>query len=341
MIEKIKLLQQESTLEISKATSIQTLESLRVSYLGKKGSITQLLHQLKDLSSEERKEAGAVLNTLKNEIEQKIDSKKQEFSSKKISQEIEETQPIDVTLPGFYPSTQGSLHPITKVMEEIVSTLKKIGFSIATGPEAELEYYNFEALNTPENHPARDLQDTFYIQRPVLLRSHTSPVQIRAMKAQKPPIQIISIGKVYRSDFDVTHTPMFHQVEGLLVDKHISFSDLKGTLHYLINEIFGQRELRFRPSYFPFTEPSAEVDMKCIQCKIPGDHCRLCGSTGWLEVGGCGMVHPNVLNAVEYDIDTYRGFAFGLGIDRVAMLKYGMTDLRSLFENDLRMLEQF
>ena len=225
------------------------------------------------------------------------------------------------------------------MMNDIVQILKRIGFSVVTGPEVELEFYNFEALNTPEDHPARDMQDTFYINPPVLLRSHTSPVQIRTMKDKKPPIQIIAPGKVYRSDYDLTHTPMFHQIEGLMVDENLSLADLKGVLNYLIKNLFGTKTLRFRPSFFPFTEPSAEVDMQCIQCK--GKGCRLCKSTGWLEIGGCGMVHPNVFKSVNYDSEKYSGFAFGMGIERIAMLKYGIDDLRSFFENDIRMLEQF
>jgi phenylalanyl-tRNA synthetase alpha chain len=226
-------------------------------------------------------------------------------------------------------------------MNDVVQILKRIGFSVVTGPEVELEFYNFEALNTPEDHPARDMQDTFYINPPVLLRSHTSPVQIRTMKDKKPPIQVIAPGKVYRSDYDLTHTPMFHQIEGLMVDEHLSLADLKGVLNYLIKNLFGARSLRFRPSFFPFTEPSAEVDMQCIQCKGSGKECRLCKSTGWLEIGGCGMVHPHVFKSVGYDSEKYSGFAFGMGIERIAMLKYGIDDLRSFFENDIRMLEQF
>jgi phenylalanyl-tRNA synthetase alpha chain len=258
-----------------------------------------------------------------------------------MEKELDKAAPIDLTLPGQYAINLGSLHPITRVLDQTIQCLKRVGFSVASGPEVELDYYNFEALNFPPDHPARDTQDAFYVDGPIMLRSHTSPVQIRAMKAKAPPIQIIAPGKVYRSDYDITHTPMFHQIEGLMVDENISFADLKGLLHYLIKSLFGARPLRFRPSYFPFTEPSAEVDMQCIQCKGSGRDCRLCKSTGWLEIGGCGMVHPNVFKAVNYDPDKYSGFAFGMGIERIAMLKYGIDDLRSLFENDHRMLEQF
>jgi len=326
--ENIQRIKEEAQSKISSAGDLQELEQLRVQYLGKKGQVTSLLHGLKNLEPDERREVGAVVNRTKTDIESEIDRRRDEIERTKIESELTKSEPIDVTLPGQYMTTSGSLHPITRVINEMVSILKRIGFSVASGPEVETEYYNFEALNTPENHPARDLQDTFYIQRPVLLRSHTSPVQIRTMKEKQPPLQIIAVGKVYRSDYDNTHTPMFHQMEGLMVDEDISLADLKGILHYLIKNLFGARQLRFRPSYFPFTEPSAEVDMQWNN----GD---------WMEIGGCGMVHPKVFEGVNYDTEKYTGLAFGMGIERIAMLKYGITDIRAFYENDTRMLEQF
>jgi phenylalanyl-tRNA synthetase alpha chain len=341
MIENIDRLKEEARTQISSAPNSDELEKLRVHYVGKKGVLTGLLHSLKDLDPEKRKKMGALLNEVKVQFERELTLRQSQLKKADLDKELEGSASLDLTLPGQFAIQAGSLHPITVVMDQIVSALRKIGFSVASGPEVETEFYNFEALNTPENHPARDLQDTFYIEQPILLRSHTSPVQIRTMKAIQPPIQIIAPGKVYRSDYDITHTPMFHQVEGLMVDEHISFSDLKGVLAYLIKQLFGSRPLRFRPSFFPFTEPSAEVDMACIACKGEGLNCRLCKNTGWLEVGGAGMVHPNVFKAVGYDPEKYSGFAFGMGIERITMLKYGIDDLRSFFENDLRMLEQF
>lgn len=342
MIENIDRIKQEARTQILNCPSREELQNLRVHYMGKKGVITALLHSLKDLEAEKRREMGARLNQVKQDFEKELGLKQSEFDRAAVEKELSNSSGIDLTLPGIFTSEAGSLHPVTKVMDEMIRIFRKIGFSVASGPEVELEFYNFEALNTPENHPARDLQDTFYIKQPVLLRSHTSPVQIRTMKSKSPPIQIIAPGKVYRSDYDITHTPMFHQVEGLMVDEHLSMADLKGVLHYMVKDLFGARPLRFRPSFFPFTEPSAEVDMACIGCKGEGNiDCRLCKGTGWIEIGGCGMVHPNVFKSVGYDPDKYSGFAFGMGIERIAMLKYGIDDLRSFFENDLRMLEQF
>ncbi len=341
MIEEINRIQNVAQGEITGAPSVAELERLRVHYLGKKGVITGLLHQLKELDPVKRKEVGALLNDAKNSFESLLGERIRQLSSTEIDKIVQQSQPIDVSLPGIALQRTGGYHPITKVGREIIAALKRIGFSVATGPEVETEYYNFEALNTPEDHPARDMQDTFYINPPVLLRSHTSPVQIRTMKSHRPPVQVCTFGKVYRSDYDMTHTPMFHQVEGLMVDDQISFSDLKGVLHYLVGELFGNRELRFRPSYFPFTEPSAEVDMQCILCKGDNTECRMCKGTSWLEIGGCGMVHPNVFHSVGYDPDEVVGFAFGMGVERITMLKYGIDDLRSFFENDQRMLEQF
>lgn len=341
MIENVRRICEEANRKVETLTNVDSLEQFRVHYLGKKGELTQILHQLRNLDPDSRKTIGAVVNEYKTALENQLETRKKEIERKSMESELLKTEPIDVTLPGHQMIPLGAFHPVSKTTDQIISILKRIGFSVVMGPEVETEYYNFEALNTPPDHPARDLQDTFYLNTSTLLRSHTSPVQIRAMKAKHPPLQIIAIGKVYRSDFDVTHTPMFHQIEGLMVDEKVSFSDLKGVLSYLVKNLFGTKHVRFRPSYFPFTEPSAEVDMQCIQCKGNGSDCRICKSTGWLEIGGCGMVHPNVFRAVQYDTDRYRGFAFGMGIERIAMLKYGIEDLRSFFENDFRMLEQF
>jgi phenylalanyl-tRNA synthetase alpha chain len=340
MTDNIERIQEEARSRITSAPDTGELERLRVHYLGKKGLITSLMAQLRDLAPDKRREAGAKLNRVKEDFESIFTTRQGELEARQVEAELTRTPPLDVTLPGTYAIQSGSLHPITRITDQAVKALRKVGFTVATGPEVELEFFNFEALNTPEHHPARDMQDTFYIEKPVLLRSHTSPVQIRAMKAVKPPLQIISLGKVYRSDYDQTHTPMFHQLEGLMVDEKVSFSHLKGVMHYLVDELFGTRPLRFRPSYFPFVEPGAEVDM------LWGDpRDRQKGKppapTDWMEIGGCGMVHPNVLRAVGYDPDRYTGFAFGLGLERMAMIKYGISDLRSFFENDRRMLEQF
>ena len=336
MIDHIQRIRDEAEGKISSAPNSDELDRLRVHYLGKKGLVTSLLHQLRDLSPEKRREMGAALNRIKNEFEDALSSRSDQLEHEKIQKELEGSKPIDLTLPGTMVSGVGSFHPINKIIEEASECLKRIGFSIAQGPEIEHEFYNFEALNTPQDHPARDMQDTFYVNGPILLRSHTSSVQIRAMKKKKPPLQIITYGKVYRSDYDQTHTPMFHQLEGLMVDKVISFADLKGVLYYLIKNTFGARPLRFRPSYFPFTEPSAEIDMQWKR-RLPNGKTE----NTWMEIGGCGMVHPNVLKAVNIDPETHTGFAFGMGIERIAMLKYGIDDLRSFFENDQRMLEQF
>jgi len=328
MIENIERIREEAEGRISSAPDPQELERLRVHYLGKKGLLTGLLHQLRELEPDKRREMGAILNKAKAEFEKIISSRQEQLQHALMASELTEGQSIDLTLPGIGTSGDGSLHPVTRAMEEITSILKGAGYSMAAGPEVELEEFNFEALNIPAHHPARDMQDTFYVKSPVVLRTHTSPVQIRAMRTSKPPVQIMSYGKVYRSDYDQTHTPMFHQMEGFLVDENISLAELKGTVQHLVRNLFGSRQVRFRPSYFPFTEPSAEIDV-------------LFGSRGWLEIGGCGMIHPHVFDAVGYDAEKYSGFAFGLGVERIAMLKYGITDLRSFFENDIRMLEQF
>lgn len=345
MIEDVHRIREEARGKIGATESLHDLDTLRVRYLGKKGLVTGLLHQLREIDPTKRRELGALVNQIKTDLETEIDSRKMQIQAIAIETELTSGPALDVTLPGQVLQRPGSLHPITKVADQMIACLKRVGFSLAFGPEVETEFYNFEALGLPVDHPARDMQATFFIsderQGAVLLRTHTSPVQIRAMRSKQPPLAIIAVGKVYRSDYDLTHTPMFHQMEGLLVDKNISLADLKGILHILVKDLFGPRPLRFRPSYFPFTEPSAEVDMQCVQCKGSGGDCRICGSTGWLEIGGCGMVHPNVFRAVNYDPEETTGFAFGMGVERIVMLKYGIDDLRSLFENDYRMLEQF
>lgn len=324
--------------EIEKVSSLSDLYQLKVKYLGKKGIISQLNKNLKDIESDKRAEFGKKIHELRVLFENSYDEKEKALKEIERKQKLA-SEKIDITLPGF-PINYGSIHPITKVYNEIVDIFTAMGFEVATGPEIESDFYNFEALNIPKAHPARDMQDTFYISEEVLLRTHTSPVQIRTMLEQKPPVKIIAPGKVYRCDSDVTHTPMFHQVEGLLVDEKVTFGDLKGTLTLFIKRLFGDDvPVRFRPSFFPFTEPSAEVDMGCVICNSNG--CRVCKNTGWLEILGCGMVHPNVFKSVGYDSQKYRGYAFGMGIERITMLKFGINDLRLFFENNMKFLSQF
>lgn len=328
-----------SFLSESKAVkTLSELQQLRVKYLGKRGLITERLKALPTISPELKPAYGRVVNEVKTYIEREIknieSALKDEDHKKRILSET-----IDITLPGRF-SQFGREHPINKILAEISQIFISMGFEIEEGPEVELDYYNFEALNIPKNHPARDMQDTFYISDEIVLRTHTSPVQIRVMEKRKPPLKIIASGKVYRCDADISHTPMFHQVEGFMVDKEIAFSDLKGVLKEFINIMFGAEiSLRFRPSFFPFTEPSAEVDMECILCS--GDGCRICKNTGWLEILGAGMINPRVFEMVGYDTDKYSGFAFGMGVERIAMLKYSIDDIRIFFENDLRFLRQF
>jgi len=318
--------------------SPEALEKFRIDYLGKKGKVTELTKRLGTLPKEDRPEAGKAINRLKAWVEQELDSKIREVKERQRARQISEEK-VDITLPGRRIPT-GREHPITLVSREITEIFVSMGFEVAEGPEVELDYYNFEALNIPKDHPARDMQDTFYISDNVVLRTHTSPVQVRTMEKQRPPVRVMTLGAVYRCDSDVTHTPMFHQVEGLLVDRDISMGDLKGVLTRFVHEMFGKEiGVRFRPSFFPFTEPSAEVDIQCVNCG--GKGCRICAQTGWLEILGCGMVDPAVYGFVDYDPEIYSGFAWGLGVERVAMLKYGIQDLRSFFENDLRFLSQF
>jgi phenylalanyl-tRNA synthetase alpha chain len=314
---------------------IEAIQALNVKYLGRKGILTQFLRSIASLPPELRPAAGQKANAIKQRLSADIAAALQAVEA--ASQDAGER--IDVSLPGRA-EPWGALHPITRVSGEICDILTNMGFDIVEGPEVENDYYNFEALNIPRNHPARDMQDTFFVSADVVLRTHTSPLQVRTMEHQAPPVRVIAPGKVFRCDSDQTHTPMFHQVEGLLVDENVSFGDLKGTLTAFVHQMFDeQTRLRFRPSFFPFTEPSAEVDILCVICR--GKGCRVCKNTGWLEILGSGMVHPAVFENVGYDTSRYTGFAFGMGVERVAMLKYGIDDLRKFFENDLRFLSQF
>jgi phenylalanyl-tRNA synthetase alpha chain len=313
------------------------IDQLRVKYLGKKGLLTQALREIGKLSPAERPVLGKMANEVRDTIEGLIAARLAEVQSQHLAQDLRR-QAIDVTLPGRLPP-RGYKHPLTQVLEDVEEIFHGLGFSVAEGPEVELDYYNFEALNIPRDHPARDMQDTFYVSDDVVLRTHTSPVQIRVMEKHRPPIRIICPGKVYRCDADVRHSPMFHQIEGLMVDRHISLGDLKGVLEVFIQQFFGHSvKMRLRPSYFPFTEPSAEVDIQCIKCQ--GRGCQLCGA-GWLEILGSGMVNPALYRFVGYDPEEFTGFAFGMGAERLAMLKYGIDDIRLFYENDLRFLQQF
>ncbi|MBQ5662241.1 MAG: phenylalanine--tRNA ligase subunit alpha [Clostridia bacterium] len=315
------------------------LEQIKIKYLGKKGELTAVLRGMGALTPEERPIVGQIANEVRAAIEAAINEKKQEQEQKDLDEKLK-AEKLDVTMPGT-PAPMGHLHPLTQVQRELEDIFIGMGFSIVEGPEVELDYYNFQALNIPENHPARDTQDTFYIAENVLLRSQTSPVQVRTMEHQKPPIRIISPGRVYRSDaLDATHSPLFHQLEGLVVDKGITMGDLKGTLEIFAKKLFGENtRIRFRPHHFPFTEPSAEVDVSCYVCG--GKGCRLCKGEGWIEILGAGMVHPFVLSNCGIDPEEYSGFAFGLGLERIAMKKYGIDDIRLFYENDERFLEQF
>jgi phenylalanyl-tRNA synthetase alpha chain len=328
----------EARAAIEAAASSSELEAVRVKYLGRSGALTQILKSLGTLSAEERPLVGAAANEAKRELEALLDARLGAMLETERRRQRERARP-DLTLAGRRPP-RGALHPLTRVRDEIVAVFMGLGFSVADGPQIETDFYNFEALNIPRDHPARDMQDTFYLSPETLLRTQTSPVQIRTMLAQKPPVRIIAPGVVYRRDADITHSPMFHQVEGLAIDERITMADLKGTLELFARELFGARsKIRFRPSFFPFTEPSAEVDVLCFLCG--GDGCRVCKQSGWLEILGSGMVHPQVLRNVGYDPEEVTGWAFGMGIERIAMLKYGIDDIRLFFENDLRFLRQF
>lgn len=329
----------EAKAAIAAAEDAQSLDQVRVRFLGKKGDITALLKGLGQLPAEERPAAGERINEVKQALQVELESRRLSLEQAAMASRLE-AERVDVTLPGRG-EINGGLHPVTKTLERIESLFQRIGFDVAVGPEIEDDFHNFEALNIPAHHPARGMADTFYFDATRLLRTHTSPVQVRTMQAQEPPVRIVCPGRVYRSDSDLTHTPMFHQVEGLLVDEGISFADLKGTIADFLQAFFERDDLevRFRPSYFPFTEPSAEVDIQCVMCR--GEGCRVCSHSGWLEVMGCGMVHPAVFEHANVDTERFTGFAFGMGAERLAMLRYGVNDLRLFFDNDLRFLRQF
>ncbi len=337
-MENLEALRKQALAEVESATDLKRLDEVRVAWLGKKSQLTEIMKTLGSLPAEERPQAGAKVNVVKQAIQEAIDAVKATLESAEINRKLAQ-EAVDITLPGRR-QIAGGLHPVTKTIERITEFFSDLGFNVVEGPEIEDDYHNFEALNIPAHHPARAMHDTFYINPTTVLRTHTSPVQVRTMKAQQPPIRVICPGRVYRCDSDLTHTPMFHQMEGLLVDKDVSFADLKGIVQNFL-KVFFEKELavRFRPSYFPFTEPSAEVDIACVMCD--GKGCRVCKQTGWLEVMGCGVVHPNVFEHANIDSEQYTGLAFGMGIERLAMLRYGVNDLRLFFENDLRFLQQF
>lgn len=338
MKQQLEEMKTESQRELKAASGENELQNVKAKFLGKKGFITELLKGMRNVPEAERPEMGRLVNEAKQFIENLFEKRLEEIKEEKKNRILLEER-VDITLPGRGMRVGGK-HPVTQVMEEITGIFERMGFEVAEGPEVELDYYNFEALNIPKDHPARDMQDTFYISDDIVLRTHTSPVQIRVMEKQKPPVKIIAPGRVYRRDSDVSHTPMFHQIEGLLVDENVSFGDLKGVLAEFVSIMFGESiGVRLRPSFFPFTEPSAEVDIRCVICG--GKGCRVCKNSGWLEIGGCGMVDPEVFKSVNYDSEHYTGFAFGMGIERIAMLKFGINDIRLFFENDVRFLRQF
>jgi phenylalanyl-tRNA synthetase alpha chain len=338
MIGEIQQLEDTALDELSKAQTEDAIWAVKTKYLGRKGLLTGMLRNITQVPVDEKPLFGKRCNEVKVLLEQRIEEALARQTKIKKEQALTKEK-IDVTLPGRSIKC-GRVHPVEQIRREICKIFSAFGFSVVEGPEVELDYYNFEALNIPKDHPARDMQDTFYIEENVVLRTHTSPVQVRVMEKIKPPVRILSPGRVYRPDSDVSHTPMFHQIEGLLVDKGVSFADLKGILTFFLKKVFGpDTTLRFRPSFFPFTEPSAEVDIRCVMCK--GKGCRVCGQSGWLEILGSGMVDPAVFRNVGYDDEEYTGFAFGLGLERIAMLKYGISDIRLLFENDIRFLRQF
>lgn len=340
MEKQLQSLREAAVAELAQVVTTEAVNEVRVKYLGKKGSLTSVLRGMGALSPEMRPKIGQVVNEVRSELEDLIAQKLEDLKQADLARRLA-SEKIDVTLPGRVAQV-GYKHPLTLTLNRIKETFMRMGFDVAEGPEVEQDYYNFEALNLPQDHPARDMQDSFYITEQLLLRTHTSPVQVRTMQATEPnkPIRIIAPGKVYRRDYDATHSPMFHQVEGLVIDKGISFADLKGTLELFIHNIFGSSvKVRLRPSFFPFTEPSAEVDISCVMCG--GNGCRVCSGTGWLEILGSGMVHPRVLEMSNYDPKQVSGFAFGMGVERIAMLVYGIDDLRLFYDNDLRFLRQF
>jgi phenylalanyl-tRNA synthetase alpha chain len=338
-MQSLENIKAEAIVAIEAASDIAALEELRVSYLGKKGALTSLLKNLGQLSAEERPKAGAEINAVKQQLNDQLNARKESLQGAALAAQLAE-ESIDITLPGRR-TEAGSLHPITRTIQRMETFFSAMGFQVVEGPEIEDDYHNFEALNIPAHHPARAMHDTFYVDDTHVLRTHTSGVQVRTMEAQQPPIRVICPGRVYRCDSDLTHSPMFHQVEGLLIDETSNFGHLKGLLEDFLHAFFERDDLsvRLRPSYFPFTEPSAEVDIQCVKCSGAG--CRVCSHTGWIEVLGCGMVNPKVLEMSGIDSDKYRGFAFGMGVERLSMLRYGIGDLRLNFDNDLRFLAQF
>ena len=340
MKEKLLALKEQAMAELEAVASLDALKDIRVKYLGKKGPMTEILRGMGKLPAEERPVIGQIVNEIKSALEEAINAKTEVLEKKALADKLANDK-VDITLPGRKPA-EGHLHPLTLTLREIKKIFMRMGFDVCEGPEIESDYFDFEALNLPKDHPARDMQDTFYITEEYLLRTQTSPVQARTMQSREPnsPIRMIAPGTVYRNDYDATHSPMFHQVEGLVLDKNISLADLKGTLELFCKEMFGSSvKIRLRPSYFPFTEPSAEVDISCVICG--GKGCRVCKNSGWLEILGSGMVHPNVLVESGYDPNQMTGYAFGMGVERIAMLKYGIDDLRLFFENDLRFVRQF
>ena len=338
LVQQLKSLQTTAEKDFLAAENQEILANIRVKYLGKKSQVSQSMKLLSQLSPEHRPVAGKAINDVKKFLQDLYLSRERQFGEEEKQRKLLEER-IDVTLPGRRLSL-GKKHPLTQITEEAQAIFSGLGFAIAEGPEVELDYYNFEALNFPKDHPSRDMQDTFFVTDDVVLRTHTSPVQIRMMEKMSPPVRFIAPGKVYRHDADISHSPMFHQIEGVFVDTDVTMADLKGVLELFVHEMFGAgTKLRFRPSFFPFTEPSAEVDISCVMCK--GKGCRVCSQTGWLEILGSGMIDPNVFAYVNYDPEEYSGYAFGMGVERIAMLKFGIDDIRLFFENDTRFLEQF
>ena len=342
LLEELSSLVPECEQRLGQACSFQEVEDTRVEFLGRKGRLASVMSQLPSLDPADRPEAGKAANQVKNALTGLITDRQGALKKAEAQKAL---AGFDPTEPGRRP-WQGSMHPVTLVMDELCDVFLNLGFEVVAGPEIENDWYNFEALNIPPEHPARDMQDTLYISESIVLRTHTSPLQVRSMLRGQPPVAVVAPGKVYRRDSDLTHTPMFNQIEGLLVDKNVSMADLRGTLTAFVRQVFGSKtDVRFRPSFFPFTEPSAEVDISCVMCggkgHVNGKPCRVCKQTGWVEILGCGMVDPNVYGFVDYDPEVYTGFAFGVGLERVAMLKYGIGDLRMFFENDVRFLEQF
>ena len=337
MKEEILKIKEEVQKHIEESTTLQRLEEIRVNYMGKKGIFTEISKKMKDLSSEERPVIGQIINEVKTKIVELLEEKNNNLNKKALDEKLA-SEVVDISLPGKK-YNYGTQHPINETTELMKNIFSKMGFDIVDGPEIETVEYNFDALNIPKTHPSRDLTDTFYINDSIILRTQTSPVQIRYMLEHGAPLRMICPGKVYRPDYDISHTPMFHQMEGLVIGKDISFADLKGILTHFVKEVFGDRKVRFRPHFFPFTEPSAEMDVECMICH--GDGCRLCKESGWIEIMGCGMVDPEVLKYVGLNPDEVNGFAFGVGIERVTMLRHGIGDLRAFFENDMRFLKQF